>query len=527
MTPTEEAILSQFKDLTAYQDEQHEQILLLMEQCNWDITMACGRFFDNQLPSVSQPTQESRQQQLNDFQLPLRNQAMTIMYPRAIPISSKWKFNPGLVKKQSPLIWVLLLVPNLLFWLLSKLGSLFGIVDTDPFDTDPIPYHASISALKPYNILEDVKRVLDKEKDLVELPLWRGEFNDAFQLAKREHQFLLMILVNIPDQGQDDEVSEVTKLFLQLIFSKEFKKYMDSQNIILFLGNVSHPESHLLAKSYRVTKVPHVSILSNLQSGDFSLLKRWDNVMNVLLMGSDNDKNVEKLANKFIFRLNRVIELHDPNLVVLRSEKQERDLARILREDQDRQYEEMLAKDKELFKKKEEEREIKRLEEEREQLLQAQREQEELKKEHTRHCILKSFVKKHLDPSISLSEGKYTKIQFRKQNGSRFIRQFNENCTCNDIFELIEALEYVKEIMHDDDNKDEVKIIDEICSQSEIEDIDSSDWHFNFELISPMPRLKLEPTDLILSDIRELWPNGSLLIEKMVIDEDDEDDEDE
>lgn len=491
MTPAEEAILAQFHDLTAYTEAQRDQVLLLMEQCHWDLAMACGRYFDSGLPD-QQPdvAPTAAPQALPLDMLDTFPTGMSLVYPRAIPISIKWKFHPGLVHAPSTLTWILMLVPNMLFWMLSKLGELLGLYRADRYAAAPLPPLPTLGP-EPHNDITDVCHVLSTEK--VDLPVWSGEFNDAFQLAKREHQFLLMILVDLTAP-----VSDLTRTFLEMVFSSEFSDYIHNKNVVVYLGNVAHPEAHCVAQTYGVTKTPHVSLIASVHSGDFVVLKRWDNVMNMLLLATGGDSSTQNLARKWIGRLSRVMDIHDPNLVVLRAEKQERDLARILREEQDQQYQETLARDRELAKqRKEEEASAK------ERLLQQQQEESRkqmtsVKRQALECALLAQFAAKHAHPV----EGPSTKIQFRWQDGTRVVHAFGEAQTCRDVFEYVAGM-----------NAKETHTQQLECTAQEIADFDSS-YDFTFTLTSPMPRLKLSPCDAPLREVRALWPNGSLLVER-------------
>lgn len=519
MEPEQQAILEQFKELTAYSEDKHGQVMLLLHQTDWDLAAALGRYFDGSLPDLEHD--RDPQQQLQQ-QLPLRSSPVNITgtitrrYHSAMPISSRWKFSPGIAATKSAdwsLLWILMCIPNGIFYIVTQIATYLGLVAKPK--GDPVPQTASIGGKTEYNIEDDLSHVLGEQK--CKLALFKGEFNDAYQLSKQEHMFLLTILVNIP-APQSKDVHPKTLSFLQAINTDQFSSFVNSKNVLVYMGNVSQAEGNLVAKTYNVSTTPHMSLMANVSSsssslGQFSVIKRFDNI-------STSAAKVDKL----IKRVSLVIESHDPQLVVLRSEKADRDLARIIREEQDQQYQQMLEQDKRLAKEREE-REL--------QAKIAKQEQEQLEKkklmmiqqetERKNNCIL-HYIQKHLLNKGQSNTG--CRIQFRKPNGQRIVYQFSPDQPIRDLFEYIEASTYLDDHFEGDlDNVD--------LSRAKSEDDAQFEFKFKFDLISPMPRLKLEPSSQCIKDTKCLYPNGSLLIENIPEDDDedeggeDEDEEDE
>ncbi|KAH3668870.1 hypothetical protein OGAPHI_002625 [Ogataea philodendri] len=544
LRPEQESVLQNFKEFTSYnEDEEQDKVLRLLTVCNWNLEIAVARYFDNDFPTLVDDT-SSIATPAESFSPYVRSYAGTDPFgtsappsreapapraiafddpfldlipklPKAIPIQNRWKFQVGLKSSSErrkstyallpPVIFILMLFPRLL-WLvgygLSKiLGPLFpglfrilGLRES-PNDFPCKPIYTSKEAIASYNIKNYINEVLGETSDL---PIFEGGFNEAFETAKSELRWLMCIIIN----SERDTTTKFVKTYLN---HEHFIKFIKENNIILYIGDVSYPEPFEVGQTYKVYSVPHLDLISNVSATGttfplMSIVTRYHNFDNCSI---DSAKKVTK-------RLQKIVDKYEPQLVTQRYDKQEAEFSRLIRKQQDEAYEQSLLNDK----IKQEEKKHKELDE------KAKLEKLRLKEEAVilRQKQEQAFFQKHIPLVFDRDDkdwvkGDYTTIQFRNHEGKRTVRKFFKDETLYDLFLFVECKNY--KALHGDDEEEEAEDVD----------LDGYEHDFKFELISPMPRSKFHADKTrLLKDVKELWPNGSLLIERLE-DSDDECDE--
>ncbi|OUM52661.1 hypothetical protein BVG19_g1867 [[Candida] boidinii] len=376
--------------------------------------------------------------------------------------------------------------------------------------------------------------------ETTDLSIFEGNFNEAFNKSKSELRWLMVILVN--------SNSELSKTFVKSYLNNHnFIKFINDNNIILYCGDVVYAEPFEVGKTYRAYSLPYVCLVSNVSATGashplMSIVTKYQNFQSLLNKASQNATSTSSATTtrtdpynvqKLIKSLQRVLDKYEPQLITQRYDKQEADFARLLRQQQDEAYELSLLKDKQ----RAEERKQKDLIES----LERQRIEDEIKlkllREEQRKLFIISNIKSILiDKEEALktaAKGDYTTIQLRTHHGLRIIRKFLKNDSLYDLFLFAECKLFIHEIMNESDspNKKESEIITELLQSlesSNLEILNDYIHEFKFELVSPMPRCKFQPSkDIKLSAEKVLWPNGSILIEKYSPDDEDSSDEEE
>lgn len=604
----EQQVLDQFREITHFDDEtEGEKVERLLNVCNWNLETALARYFDNDFPqlfdevsntatttnsSLNEPlfTSDSINSNLGnsnfnpimsnndpfmstDFigntgsiPLPLENFLFTdTVLPklqRAMPISNKWKFQLGLLKKDTvtvkrskfftSIIFLLMLMPKFLFltgYYLNKLLGNFapgllrilGFGDDDSDNVFPAgPIYNTVEEVSGYKIDEYITEKAfngqEEEKgklEKLELPIFKGEFNEAYEEARSNFKWLCVLLFNSKSPSTE-------KLIVDMLTDEIFINFIKKYDIVLYVGDICYPEPFEVAKTYKATQLPYLLLIANvsltgLSTPEFSIVSKYSK----LAIHLKSEKSTTKICKK----LDRIVSKYEPQLISQRFDKQEMDFARILREQQDLAYQESLLKDKQNQELKEQ---LKRQEElEIAKIIEKQNKLQAIKYHNSE--ILINYINNHYRrDSTKFTKGEYTTIQFRSQNGNRFIRKFLKNETLLDIFMYVASKHLIDKLLIDKDFdciSEEDGSIDLSTIESEdelleyfskyefkfvnIDNIDelNSQLKINFDLVSPMPRLKLEPELKELNKVNELWPNGSLLIE--MNEEEDEEDEDE
>lgn len=547
--PTQEQnqILTQFKEITNYDDtneEEHSKILRLLTVCNWNLETAIARFFDNDFPQLfdDHPVNTSPNPptpiNFDEFATRLNDPPLSTMtssfqtnvllprLPRALPITNKWKFQAGLISDSqpklkyhgilSPIVFILMIIPNILIFIGYGLNKLFGNFAPNLFrilglrededDLPAAPIYTSSEEIGNYNV-EDL--VLTSEGKPA-LSVWKGEFNAAFEEAKSNCRWLCVVLFN-------SQSSSSGKL-LDFLKSEKFRSFANKNDVILYLGDVSYPEPLEVGKLYQAYGLPYLALISNisfdgLSAPEFAVACKY---LHFTKLDSD----------RIIKRLNRVVSKFEPQLISQRFDKQERELAKRIREEQDSAYQESLLRDMERENQKQ-----KKLEEEKrvKEELDAEQEMKRVAEVKRKEQIIRYINSNYTRDDTLWQKGEYTTIQFRTESGQRFIRKFHQDETVNDIYKYVTSKNLIADLLKEEDNvdvKSESELLLKLSSYAYEFDNEDDPVIFEFELISPMPRLRLQPSDKLIKDLKEIWPNGSLLIEK-VYDQEEENDDDE
>lgn len=588
LSPEEQNVLDQFEEITNYDREnESSKVLRLLTVCNWNLEVAIARYFDNDFPQLFDEIASQHQippvpnvstsgsvsgmlatpthsltgsdnggvgsddifrapmpvppmSQAN-FLFPFPEEAFIPKLHRALPISNKWKFQAGLINSASekkslkynkiltPIVFLLMLMPKFLLLIGYGLNRLFGNFAPKLFrilglreeedDLPAKPVYNTNEEISKYNINEYIHRVAGKE---VSLPIFKGEFNAAFDEARNNFKWLCIVLFNSRSKSSE-------KLITEVLASDLFINFVKSNDVILYVGDVSYPEPFEVAQTYSALGLPYLALVANVSSTglthpEFSYVCKYNRLLSGFEDGNGSLNSTSKLCKK----LNRIVSKYEPQLVAQRYDKQEAECSRIIREQQDSAYQESLFKDmqREQERKKRQLEEEKKLQSEREEKLKI--EQQALKR---RENIIRYINSSYKRDCNSWNRGDFTTIQFRTNQGQRFIRKFAKNETALDVFMYVSAKKLIDEMIESDDN--------DLSTEEEVlqhftdylfkfnEDTDLEKKSFSFDLISPMPRLKLQPTPVALNQFKEIWPNGSLLIEKGDEDEEDEDDDEE
>lgn len=214
-------------------------------------------------------------------------------------------------------------------------------------------------------------------------------------------------------------------------------------------------------------------------------------------------------------------------------------MSRIIREQQDNAYKESLLKDKQ----RQEEKVKKQLEQDLQISKQLEKEsllkQNKIKaKEYTIRYINNYYIR----DDASWVKGEFTTIQFRTNDGKRFVRRFSKNETVFDIFMFVLSKQMINSYINrgvydndsdDDGNDEESEEVYEFVEEDDVleyfkdypfkyDEVENIHLDFEFDLVSPMPRLRLVSNHDPISEVKGIWPNGSLLIEPNDIYEEDD-----
>lgn len=582
----EEDKLNQFQIITNFPSDELPLIIKLLKNHSWNLEPALGRYFDgtwrnNTLfetetpPPTSIPTPprvatpildnatSGRQSPFLASQLGL---IPSLVKVSAIPksLQDKKQYYVGLGKNNAS-TWNIfdannranMSIPSLLLMLLPSIFLnvvlLFWKVISFGFKSDLDSKIARLPKFPEENVIpikEHLPALVKDEivlKKLVTLSENNMTFNEALTICREEYKFLLVILVGnlSPIKGPDGSIvskQDVNscRFISSVLSSPSIIDIIDqhSDDMIVYFRSVHDYEPWLLGKQLKVKFTPECCLIGNVLNVNGS--------MNGSIQPSILSRLRVSSATRFSNSIKIMTEKYGPELVVSRTEMQEVKLAREIKEAQNAAYEESLRKDQ--IKKHE-----------REQVEHIQMLEEKKKKmEKTLHHLFWLRTASRLLNEDNISNGevveKLATIQIRNSKGSRFIEKFKSTTTPHQIYLAVGAHLYLNDFERHRNNwkdllKDKMNLLSQddetLCFKPDIGSLLASDeflslidqeWSafqseldapynvtFPFDLVSPFPKYALEAdAEIALGDIPQLWPNGSLLVEEILEDSDED-----
>jgi len=531
ISPSEQEKLDQFQMITAFKDEEYDKVVALLRNNWWNLEVALSKYFDGDLdreaartPPPTEATQTPFPAQTNDLgyqstngfnshsestlnqsdfwsQLDTNSENTTLgsygmlpQLPIVRPLSNNWKLQPGLNNSSTtgsllwsqfssnPILFILLIVPRTVTLIFTVIGYLLSFIF--PSSPDYLPEGPSLEKFDFKSHFEST--IADKS----DIQFFEGDFNEAFQQAKNETRFLLIILI-----GENESSNQFLKKILN---NATVSNLIREEHVVVYAGNVNEPQSLELARNLKTIVVPSVYLIGNVASGPNAIAS-----MSIL------SRIPVKSINAFTTKLRREIEKYKPEFITRKIEQDELNFSRQIKELQDKAYEESLIADK----LKQEKREAEKQE-------QLQKEQEEKFKKENKTKFFASLLGKYDDDDDlkELPKGEFTNIRFKLPTGEHIMKKFSKKHTLHDIYSYIALQIHLKSLSNEELEK----------LESSSKDFDEGYKHeFEFELISPFPRFVVPvKTEEFVKDVNQLWPNGNILIEYLV-DEDEEEEEEE
>ncbi|TKA64714.1 hypothetical protein B0A55_10937, partial [Friedmanniomyces simplex] len=321
------------------------------------------------------------------------------------------------------------------------------------------------------------------------LPFHEGGYAQAFDLAKRDLKYLLVVLLS-PEH--DDTAPFVRETLLSpdfLDFVKEPKT-----NVVLWGGTVQDAEAYQVASALNVTRFPYACLIVHTPAVSSTSMSR--------IATSSGPVTAQDLLAK----LQTAMQKQCQELEGIRRQRQEQQASRSLRQEQESAYERSLAQDREKARVRREE------EAEREKVGREERERGERRAETGRRVAAWRRWRAQGIASEPGSEVKdAVRISLRLPSGERVVRKFRAEAELEGLYAFVECYDLLQ-------NSAEL-------SEKEAPEPEAGYEHeYKFRLVSPMPR---EVYDLEKGGrIRDrIGRSGNLIVEKIVGEEDEEEEE--
>jgi len=507
LTADQQAALQQY---TAVTDQATSDAIPILQRAQWNVNIAVTRFFDGeptedpvaaaaaQLP----PPQDIRRQEtlLNGFASP-RSSTSSGRRVRIEPAPRVVPQPESQVTTQVPLVLAIFFAPfslvyslfaksfRLLGWLFPFLPRAWGRVTASNINTPAS--QRSASGRRPLNPRDTAARFIrefEEEYGSHTLPFSESGYAQAFDLAKKNLQFLMVVLVS----PEHDETSSFIKDTLLAPEVVEFVRNPEN-NIILWAGNVQDSEAYQVSAALSCTKFPFTGLIVHTPQ------------VSSTAMGIAARVAGPTTPQQYIAKLRQAMQQHTEPLNRVRSQRAEQQATRNIREQQNSAYERSLAADREKARKKKEEAERK-----------AREEKEALEREQAIERYAQNLAqwRKWRAASIrsepSPEEKDIVRISLRMPNAERVVRKFAADAHIEELYAFVECYDILQS---------------EEGAQEKVEEPKDFEHEYKFQLVSPMPRevYELKTGGTIKERIGR---SGNLIVERTDLeDEEDEDEE--
>lgn len=502
LTPDQQAALQQF---TAVTDAPLKDAVPLLTRCQWNVQIAIARFFDGEpaedpvAAAAAQAPQDTRRAEnlMNGFGASPRSSTSSRRVrvepaPRVVPQPESQ------IDTRAPLVLTLLWAPvSLLYSLLAKyfrfMGYLFpfiprtwGRLTASNIRNPPSRRSAGRRPLNPRDTAARFIRELEEEHGPNELPFHEGGYASAFDLAKKDLKFLLVVLVS-PEH-------DLTSSFLRdTLLSPDVVAFLrdPSNNILLWAGSVSDSEAYAVSSALNCTKFPFSGLIVHTPSVSSSA------------MGIAARIAGPTPPSQYLAKLKAAMATHTEALNRVRAQRAEQNATRNIREQQDSAYERSLATDRERKRKQKEAAEAAAAAE------KAAREAEEAAERYAANLAQwRKWRASSLPAEPDASEQDVVRVSIRLPSAERVVRKFRADAAIEDLYAFVECYD----------------VLQSAESAEGAQEPEDFEHEYAFQLVSPMPRevYELKAGGTVKQRIGR---SGNLIVERIGGDEESDEEE--
>ncbi|KAL8715486.1 MAG: hypothetical protein Q9220_000821 [cf. Caloplaca sp. 1 TL-2023] len=486
---------------TAVTNQEPSAAIPLLERSQWNVQIAIAKFFDGEAPdpvaeaqsSLSPPPPSSqpshRESLMNGFSRSPRLQNRPNHLdpaPRIVPQPE------NLHTYRPPSLLALLFTPiTFLYRLLSTSLTLFARLF--PFlpqllsgnRATPRRSRSSTSGRKPLSPRDTASRFareFEESYGAHSLPFFQDGYAQAYDLAKKDLKFLLVILFS-PEH--DDTASFVTDTLLSPTVTAFLTSPENQRKIILWAGSVEDSEAYQISTALNCSKFPFSALVAPTPSSSSSQ-------MSTILRISGPTS-----PTSFTSQLQAAISTHSAALERARASRTEQQASRSLREEQNSAYERSLAQDRERARQRRE------ADEARSRAERAERLANEAKERKAQQVLQwKRWRRSRIPPEPSGSGQGVTRVSIRLAGGERVVRKFRAEEGMEELYAFVEC--YGVEASEE---------------EGEVEKPAGYEHKYRFRLVSPLPRV-VYPFSGGGSIGEKIGRSGNLLVEPIDDDED-------
>jgi FAS-associated factor 2 len=340
--------------------------------------------------------------------------------------------------------------------------------------------------LNPRDTAARFIREFEEEYGEHQLPFLENGYAQAFDMAKKDLQFLLVILVS-------PEHDETASFIRETLLSQEVVDFVRDPNnhIILWAGNVQDSEAYQVSTSLNCTKFPFAGLIVHTPQ------------VSSTAMGIATRITGPTPPAQFTAKLRQAITTHSEPLVRVRAQRAEQQATRSIREQQNSAYERSLAIDRERARKKKEDAE-RAANEEKEALARSQA--ASLHAANLAQWRAWRAARLAAEPPAAAKDA--VRISVRMPNADRVVRRFATDALIEELYAFVECYD----------------VLQSGETTGAAQEPEGFDHTYDFQLVSPMPR---EVYDVKAGGtIRErIGRSGNLIVERTSVESDDEEEE--
>lgn len=306
----------------------------------------------------------------------------------------------------------------------------------------------------------------------------QGGYTQALTRAKTELKFLVVILQS-SEHDNTDQFNRFTLTDDSLI------EFLKEKEIIVWGGDIREAEAYQVSGTLQATTFPFVAVIAL-------------SIPNAAMNSSAKMAVIDRIegptpAGTLIQRLTHSLARHAPQLSRQRHEREQREVERRIRSEQDAAYQSAAAADAERIRRAREEVERQK----REQQEAAERESKLANLEQQKQAW-RAYAKAHLvkaEPAPGAGVGRFG---IRLANGERLVRRFTSQDTLEDLFVFVDSYHG-----------------DEAGTRAPPQPPPSYKHKFDFCLVSPLPRQVFNAGPALLKDQKGLWPSANIIVEEL------------
>lgn len=496
LTEEQQLALQQFTSVT---DQELTAAVPLLQKCQWNAQIAITRFFDGDADTVdpaaeaahAPPPQDSRRAETLMDSIPARSRRSPAhdLAPRVVPTPESQITQPV------PFPFSILLLPfNLTYAICQRVfgavGYVFPIVPRLlarfwSGRTSQPSRDAGRRPLNPRDTAARFMREFEEEYGVTHgtLPFHEGGYAQAFDIAKRDLKYLLVVLLS-------PEHDDTTPFVRDTLLSPDLVQFVKqpSNNIILWAGTVQDAEAYQVASALNITRFPYACLIVHTPS------------VSATAMSKIATSTGPVTSQDLIAKMQTAMQEHGQELERVRRQRQEQQASRNLRQEQESAYERSLAQDREKARRKKEEAEA------HEKSEREERERAERKADEARKLFQwRRWRAQSIPPEPSTDVKDAVRMSLRLPNGERVIRKFSADADLEELYAFVECHDVLE---------------DEAVSEKDVEEPEGYRHEYSFRLVSPMPRevYGFEKGGSIRDRIGR---SGNLIVEKIVEEEED------
>ncbi len=397
---------------------------------------------------------------------------------------------------RTPLLLSIIFTPfNVLYRILSGSFSLFGylfpflprLVSSFSNSSPPARSRQNTTGRKPLNPRDTAARFareFEEEYGSHSLQFFENGYAQAYDLAKAELKFLLVVLIS----PEHDDTSTFVR---ETLLSQEVIDYVNEprNNILLWAGNVQDSEAYQVSSALNCSKFPFTALIAHTPQDSTTSMSTIARISGLLP------------PSAFVPRLQTAITQHSAALDRVRATRNEQQASRNLREEQNSAYERSLAQDRERARQRRETEATKaRVERE----MRAKLEANETNQRNLAQW--KSWRAQTIAPEPGPEVKDATRVSIRMTSGERIVRKFAAHAEAEELYAFVECYD----------------ILESGSNASASTEPQGYEHTYKFRLVSPMPRVVYD-LDARGSIGSRLGRSGNLIVEP--ISDDDEDEE--